>query len=500
VSRGSLQMAGAYGLALARELGADRSLTRHVGDRATYFNVSGAVIVQYGPAVALALALLASALLAAAHGVGLRHGRLTLRGLVLGADAYPAALVLNATVATAAWMLVVKPAVPDLQVLSIGTSENAFFVLGVVALGFALFAALYAPLVRRARPENLALGALAWWVVAGVALTLLSPSAAYLFVLPALAAAAVALWRLRAPRDGAWQWALGVTVPLAVLVVVYAPVMLLFAVLALRLEGMGAPALGLMALFAALAAGLFVPFLHPHRRGRSGVIASRWLAPAGAALLALSLIGIGARRLDASETAPRPDHLAYVLDADTGRASFEAGDTTSWSAPLLQHAKRADIAIGLFSTFPGWRAPATAVDLPGPRVVESGRTRDGATTTLRLRLTSPRGADAAAIHLRTPGVIAAASVQGRRIDVNQAMRDGELELEYVGLPRRGIELVVSVRGTGTLHATTRDVTQGLPAGLVVPARPADSTPSPLSFRADPTIVSSKIAIDLAGGG
>ena len=111
-----------------------------------------------------------------------------------------------------------------------------------------------------------------------------------------------------------------------------------------------------------------------------------------------------------------------------------------------------------------------------------------------MRLTSPRGAGAAAIDLRTPGPITAASVQGQTIAVNRTMREGRLKLQYVGLPDSGIELAVSVGGHGTARATTRDYTQGLPARLGVPPRPPDSMPAALSFRADPTVVTSTTTV------
>ena len=493
LGRGSLQMDGDYGLALARKLGNDPQLDRHVGDRSTYFNLTGGIIVQYGPVAAGLLALLAVALFLAAVAAGRRWDRITVRGLGLGLIAFPVAVLVTTATTVISWALV-KQAVPDLRVLTIGTSENEFFVFGLVALALAVFAALYQPLLRRARADDLALGALAWWLLVAVALTLASPSAAYLFTVPVLAALAVALWRLSGERDSAWRWAAGVSVPAAVLVVVYAPVMLLFTVLAIRLDGMGMPVLGAMGLFASLAAGLFIPYLRLGIPGRRGVAGSRWLGPVSAALLAVVLLGFGALRLDYSASYPRPDFLSYVYDAGTGRAAFEATDRDSWSRPLLENAQRADVELSPFATFSGWRAPAPALDLAGPRLVQQARTTEGTATRLRMRLTSPRGADAAAIDLRTPGPITAASVQGQTIAVNRTMRDGRLKLQYVGLPRSGIELVVSVSGHGTARATTRDYTQGLPARLDVPPRPADSMPSALSFRADPTVVTSTTAI------
>ena len=107
---------------------------------------------------------------------------------------------------------------------------------------------------------------------------------------------------------------------------------------------------------------------------------------------------------------------------------------------------------------------------------------------------SARDAGNVAVRLRAGAPIVAASVEGRPIPVSAAMRDGELELPYVGLPRRGITLTVALRGHGTLRADLRDYTQGLPRDLRVPKRPAATMPAPLSFRADPTVVSSSVAV------
>jgi len=492
LGRGSLQMHGDYALGLVRRLGG-AELTRRTGDRSTYFNVTGGVIVQYGPAVAVLLALVAAGLLIAALAAGLRRRRLTVRGVLAGVFAFPLVTIVVTLVTFFAWFLL-KRSVPDLDVLSLGSDQNAFFVFGLVALALAVFAALYQPLLRRARSENLALGAVLWWVILTVAFALAAPSAAYLWTWPALAAATVAFWRLTGERPAGWRWAAGLSIPIAVLLVVYAPVMLLFTVLAFRLDGTGFPAIGVMGLFAALAAGLLVPYLRPRFPGRRGLLGSRWLAPAAAATLAVLLVAVGAARLGYDNSFPRPDFISYVYNADTGRAAWEAGDRDSWTKPLLRNANQADIELGPFATIAGWRAPAPAVKLAAPELTRLSSTSDGDTTTLELRLRSRRDADNLAAHLRTSSPIVAATVEDRPLPTTADMRDGELKLPYVGLPREGITVVVKLRGRGNVRATVRDWTQGLPSALNVRKRPADTMPAPLSFRADPTIVNATTRI------
>jgi MFS family permease len=491
LGRGGLQMHGDYAIGLVRRLGG-AELTRRTGDRSTYFNITGGVIVQYGPAVAILLALIAAGLFVAALAAGLRRRRLTVRGLLGGVLAFPLVTLVATLVTFFAW-LVLKAAVPDLHVFSLGSDQNAFFVFGLVALAVAVFAALYQPLLRRAHTDNLALGALAWWVVLAMAFALAAPSAAYLWTWPTLGAAAVALWRLSGERPAALRWAAGLSIPIAVLLVVFAPVMLLFTVLAIRLDGTGFPAIGVMGLFAALAAGLLVPYLGPRLPGRGGLLGSHWLAPAGVAALAVLLVATGVARLGYDESFPRPDFVSYVYNADTGRASWQAGDRDSWTKPLLRNAKQADIELAPFSTVAGWRAPATSVKLAAPELTPLGSTRDGGVTTLRLRLRSQRGADNLAAQLRASSPIVAATVEGRRFPTTAGMRDGELKLPYVGLPRDGITVVLSLRNRGTLDATVRDWTQGLPA-VTRRQRPPDTMPTPLSFRADPTIVNATTSI------
>jgi ABC-type tungstate transport system substrate-binding protein len=108
--------------------------------------------------VALLLALLAAGLFAAALATGMRRHRLTLRGLLAGVFAFPAVTIVATLVTFFSWLLL-KRAVPDLRVFSLGSDQNAFFVFGLLALALAVFAAVYQPPLRRARRQPRSRGA-----------------------------------------------------------------------------------------------------------------------------------------------------------------------------------------------------------------------------------------------------------------------------------------------------------------------------------------------------
>jgi hypothetical protein len=55
-------------------------------------------------------------------------------------------------------------------------------------------------------------------------------------------------------------------------------------------------------------------------------------------------------------------------------------------------------------------------------------------------------------------------------------------------------LTLTLRGHGRLRATLSDVSQGLPAAADAPQRPPDTMPAALSFRADPTTVTSSTSV------
>ena len=121
----------------------------------------------------------------------------------------------------------------------------------------------------------------------------------------------------------------------------------------------------------------------------------------------------------------------------------------------------------------------------------------GATRTLRLHLSSPRGAWRAAL-LPGPGVeILALGVNGK-----PPQKVGDEAFAYTALPPEGVDLTVKVRAEEPVRLTVLDKTNGLPRipGVTLPKRPESVMPAPLSaeaegFRGYPTFVIKSFVFD-----
>jgi hypothetical protein len=227
-----LQHHGSYALALTRHFG-NLPLAgpgSPDGPDLVFFNGAPGRVVSYPAAWAGPLAALAGLLGVAVAALGLRRGRLTWRGLVAGALAFPLAVVGVTALVSLAW-LAIKTLNPNHRVLLIGVAYNSeVYLIGLVALAVALTTGFYALLGRRCRALNLAAGALVWLgALAGLTSAVL-PGFSYLFTWPLLAGLLVMGWLLLAPSAGDRPWpraavlALG-SVPAVVLI---APIAYLF--------------------------------------------------------------------------------------------------------------------------------------------------------------------------------------------------------------------------------------------------------------------------------
>ncbi len=495
IDPGSIQQEGGYTLAVARHFGnLDLTDMPRSGDR-IFFTVWPGTVVHYAATWVVPLSALITLAIAGLVVVGRRRGDLTRRGLLAGTLAWLMA-TLGATIASVLLWLLIRWLVADYQVWMVGSYQTTLHVTALSATTLAAVTGLYTMLGRRVRRQNLVAGVLLGSLLPLWITSLLLPGLSYIVAWPLLFATLPLAWHLLARRWEASIWA-----RTGVLAVAAMPALLLLpatlaqvTALAVRFEGMlGAPVLGLVALVVAPIVALLVPHLHL-LGGAAEPGRWRWAVPATAALVAVALFGWSVATVGFDAEHPRPDMLAYEMNADTGQAQWVSFDRSldGWTRQFFPAGtKPVDHPRLGIGSMPAFTAAAPAVELAAPEIAVLSDTTDGDVRTLRLRLSSPRGVSEMTTAISAPGEIVAATVNGRALDLldDAAARDGELNLIYANVEGAGWELEISIRAAGPVTMELEEVTRGLPdiPGEAVPARPADTMPSPV-FPRDPTIV------------
>jgi hypothetical protein len=479
----ALQRQGEAMLALARHFG-DLPIGESRADDAVFFSLLGLPILSYPVTWALPLALLALLALAGAVGLGLRRGRLAARRTAVAL----VAVVAGAALAAGAGHLLWRPILAS-HLESGAFAERDFYgqdlyVGGLYVLVVAVALAALPWLSGRLGRGNVAVAGVAPLVLVGLVQSAVQPLASYLAVWPALSGALGLLVVGALPgRGGAWGWA-RVLVPLVAAI----PAIGLLAATLFQstIDGVGDdPAL----LFAVLALllGALAPLLERIAR------LARRAVPAAVALAGVGLLAAGGLTSGYSADQPRPDTLAYVLDADADVARWVSADPApdEWTEQLLAGAAPAttDELFGDGGTDTLWASRAPPAALPPPRLELVAAETNGDTTTLRLRLTSPRGASRVYLVPRDGAELLAAGLGGA---TPEPVTGGELRI--AGLPADGLELTLRLRAAGPIRLNVIDESTGLPELPGLPARPVTvmSAPNPAALRGYPTAVRTSV--------
>jgi hypothetical protein len=475
VDPASLQRQGTAMLALARHFG-DVPLETTRADDATLLMAFGVPVVTYPLtwALPLALALLLGFVLVI--GLGLRRGRLAPRGLAAAALAVVGGAGALALVAQLAWQAVAA-AHPEAQYFAErGFYGQSWFVGAVYALVLALALAAGPRLVRRVGEPNLMAAGLGATVALALLFAVATPGLGDVALWPALAGVLALAYVVAAaePSSRRRGWVRFVVLLLAAVPVLGVMLGPLFQPVIGGVED--GPALQVVALVA-LAALLSPQLSLVLQAGR------RWL-PGAVAVVGLALLGLGVATSGFSAAQPRPDVLAYGLDADTGQACWLTLDPRldEWTGQFLAGGTRRtlDELLGASDPVPVLAAPAPAAALPAPSLAVVSQEQAGDVRTLRLHLASAR--QAGRLHLWPgPGTQIVAANLG---DAPPVAVDGE-ELLISGLPAEGIDLTVRVRASGPARFTLLDRSTGLPDLPGLPPRPA-------------TVMSAPVGEDLSG--
>jgi hypothetical protein len=483
VNARTLQHHGSYALALSRHLGAAVSGARPEGE-AIYFDAIGFLLVRYPAWLTWPLTLGVLVLFAAVVRLGIRHKELTGSGIAKGALLFLLSLAAAAGAVWSAWWLV-RQVHPGYSLITQGDSySHGLYVLGFAALTLSTAAAVLGALGRRISGPSLFVGALLWWAVLMVAATVWVIGGSYLLTWPLLFALLGLGFGFRGKEESAGSAVKPVVASLCAI----PGILLIVSFLHLALIAMPFALAPILILLLGLLAGLLIPLL------RSSTAGKRWAFPgiiAGIALLFFVLAGLGPR-FDKDHR--QSNHVLYSLDATKQRALWVSFDARpdEWTEQFF--GKKLDRA-PLAEPFPVGRraclqapAPAVSVNPPEAQLIEDVTAND--VRRLRLRLSSPRGAERISVQVNAE--ILSASIGGKRLAANTSASEPQKSwsLYYFGLPKEGIELALDTRSAAPLAVRIVDESYGLPLfdGATLKERPVHMMPAPF-FRSDFTLVS-----------
>ena len=503
IDRGSIQQEGENTLAAVRHFGnLDLSNPSHGGDR-VFFDVWPGIVASYSNVWVVPFAGLITMLVGALLFIGVRRDELTVHGLFAGAAVFMFATTLTVAVTTLLWF-VIHTLNSGYQVMLIGTYQATFFVVAFSILSIALMTAVYALMGRWVRPDNLMGGVMAGALVPLWIASLFLPGMSYLIAWPLLFGLFPLTWTIFA---GPWKSRTWVHAGLLAVAAVPIFVLLpgtLYNMMGFvnRMEGlMGIGLLGVLMIFVAPLVGLLIPHVRflsgdPDRTQRR-----RWVIPVLTAVVAVALLGWGIATAGFDENHPRPNQIAYHLNADTGSAEWVSLDRNldSWTKQFFPNgASRATYDSNLTGSRPAFVAPAPTGSVEAPEVnVLSDRTVNGERT-VELQFVSPRGAPHMAADIQASGELVGMAVNGREVDLSghDWARDGSFPVIYHNAPAEGWTLTLTIRGPGGLDIDVEESADGLPniPGVTIQPRPADMMSAP-GFAADPTIVTKSFHFD-----
>lgn len=465
----SLQQHGANALALAQAFGAAdiATLSGPGSTDATYFPVFGGLL-RYPGWLVWPLAVAALLAVAGLAVLSRRRGVVSWPRVGVGFAAALVPLIVSAVAAQLFWMLLVamRPGYANMD----DPWWPGWFRACVVALVATIVLTWYGLLRRPVGGWSLAIGGLGWLAVIGLVLAAVAPGGSYLAALPAVFGSIAGMAAVSVTSQ--WVRALLYALGAAVAVVVLAPTVFLFF-----------PALGLAtgaaaALFAAMLGLALLPVLDliypaatarpPRADGDRQPAAQqdnprrRWWAAApaigsGVLVVIFLVTGLTVDHFDADH--PAPAQLAYVMDADTGEASWVSTDTQpgEWLSQYVSGSSDVSAPFGLFDR-PVATGPAAAADLAAPAVaVVNDSTSDGHRS-LTLTITSQR--PVRLIYLDLPGsVVRRATIEGREVPADEL--GGGFGVVFHGPPPDGLTVELEVESAAPTVIRVMDGSDGL---------------------------------------
>jgi hypothetical protein len=483
----SLQHHGMYALALTRHFG-ELDLGDTGKGNAIYFDLLGRMLVHYPAWLAMYLNVVVFVVFAGLLLQGLRKKILTLAGVVLGFFAFLLSSITSAVVVRLIWATIfrlryVSEARPQGE-----TYNSDLYLLSFVILAFAIAAALYQLFHKKISAENLAVGALLWWLILATITSIYVPGASYLFTWPLLFSL-IGLGGQQLVREREFPF----SISLVFLLLGAIPGIILWTPLIYHVFiGLTLNSIGTVMLMVVLVLGLLIPLLDILMRPK------RWALPAAAGVLGVAVLLAAGVMSTFDAKHPKPNSIFYALNADTGEALWAsmAPQPDKWTSQFLSaSAQRKTLPDffprGVDDQFlqnEGRQAP-----LPAPVVELIQNTPNAEGRTLRFRIRSLRQAPVISIYIDSKTKVSKALLNGRQLEESNTAAIAEsrdhLSMRFFGLPPEGLEFTAQIGSSEPVKIRVVDQSYDLPQ---IPqsfrARPNDMIPSSMPFT-DSTLVS-----------
>jgi hypothetical protein len=479
----SLQHHGSYALALTQQFGnQDLNETRTSTGDAVYFSLFPGMLISYPSGWALPLAILAGLLLVGISIVGNRSKQVTIWGALKGTWVFLLSLLASSILATGIWMGAVQLHKEYQAMLTFrGMVYNAhFYLFAFIALAIAIETALVVKFRRKTSVMDLFFGALLFlWLMAFVT-SILMPGFSYLFTWPLMFSALSLAWIIwqNAHSRKFQQPEILLTIGALPGIIIFAPsiyVMFHFAL---------APMIGILAFLVNLLLGLLIPQLDMLTRERE------WRLSKLALVVCVAFLVTGSLSASFSEEQIGPNAVAYLLDADSGKATWFSGGSIQddWSAQFFSTEPEHGVVGELFpipqsSRFPIMQGEARAATLDAPVVEVLSDQTTGDLRTIQLQLSSPRQAPVIRLDVEPYAAVQALIIHGKRIEPIESEVD-LWSLTYYAVPSEGFEVTLEVVQSQPIIIQVSDQTWELvpevvdQLGLAIQPRPEDMMPMP----------------------
>ena len=475
----SLQHQGSYALALVHQFGDDKEEVKKEGN-AVYFNIFRTTL-YYSQRWVLPLVVLATVLFVAVVALGLKKKQLTVKGTLLGVLAFFAAAIAASLVTTLVWWAL-QTLRDRFGLLPLSdTYHSDLYAAGFIALAVAVFSVVNLIFRRKTSAPNLWVGALAWWLLLTIATGVWVPGGSYLLVWPLLfSLIGLSVIFLTDARHTISTKSFVVLLFCAIPGFLLLVPIIYFVYIALGMTGL----LALM-LLVTLMLGLLLPLQN------LVTLSNKWVVPAVAAVISLGCIVAGSAVSRFDEEHPRQNSIFYGENADTREAVWATLDPRpdAYTAQFFSSgARRGSINDYVPVRFNLLYSPAPYAALPAPNVELLGDSKGSDDVrSLKVRVTSPRGAPSVRVYLDSDVEVLKAEVEGKPVDTAPQRRWG---INYQALPPEGITLNLQVRSHDPVKIRVMDQSYELPQlSDSQKARPVNTIPASLLPYSDSTLIS-----------